>query len=439
MQLLNTIEQLYALYTQSYTVCTDTRNILPNSIFFALKGANFNGNTFALDALKNGAAYAVVDEDINTTDERVYKVENVLHTLQQLATYHRQQLSIPFIAIGGSNGKTTTKELLLAVLAKKYRTYATKGNLNNHIGVPLTLLAIKPDVEMAVIEMGTNQPGDMEELCTITQPNYGITTNIGKEHLAGFGSMEAIAKEESILYLHLLKNNGLAFVNANDEWLCRMASRLERVYKYGYTSADKEVFSADYTGRLLQANPNIHCQLPDTEGETIAQLSGEYNFENIMAAAAIGHYFAVDAAMIQEAVAGYAPTNNRSQIVVKGSNTLYMDCYNANPSSMEVALKNFAAYQVPNKVVVMGDMLELGSFAPAEHEAMARLCNQLGFETVYCVGPLFAPYASLMNARAFENSEALKQHFIQHPLQNSYILFKASRGIALEKAAEAVV
>lgn len=439
MQALASIEQLYALYTQNYTVCTDTRNILPQSIFFALKGANFNGNTFALEALKSGAAFAVVDEDIEGGDHRVYKVANVLQTLQQLANYHRRQLQIPFIAIGGSNGKTTTKELLNAVLGKKYRTHATKGNLNNHIGVPLTLLSITPDIEMAVIEMGTNQPGDMEELCTIAEPDYGITTNIGKEHLAGFGSMEAVAKEESVLYLHLLNSNGLAFVNANDEWLCRMAARLPRVYKYGYNTAIKNVFSADYMGQLIDANPNITCTLPHTQGTTRAQLSGQYNFENIMAAAAIGHYFKVDAGDIQAAIEGYAPTNNRSQIVVKGTNTLYMDCYNANPSSMEVALKNFAAYQVPNKIVVVGDMLELGEFAPNEHKAIAELCLELGFETIYCVGPLFAPHAHLMNALPFENAEALKQHFIQQPPQNSYLLFKASRGIALEKAAEAVV
>jgi UDP-N-acetylmuramoyl-tripeptide--D-alanyl-D-alanine ligase len=437
MQTLQTIEQLYHLYTKGFVACTDTRNIIEGSLFFALKGGNFNGNLFALEALEKGAAFAIVDEEINTTDNRVYKTANVLQTLQQLAHYHRLQLNIPIIAIGGSNGKTTTKELLSAVLGKKFKTHATRGNLNNHIGLPLTLLEVKPDIEMVVLEMGTNQPGDMEQLCAIAAPSFGITTNIGKEHLEGFGSLEGVAKEESILYLHLLKNNGLAFVNANDEWLVRMAARLEKVYKYGYDSPERKISNADYKGILLNANPFIDATLEGVEIK--AQLSGEYNFQNIMAAAAIGNYFGVDSHKIKEAIEGYAPTNNRSQVVQKGNNVLYMDCYNANPSSMEVALRNFAAFTVPNKIVVMGDMLELGNFAPAEHEAMATLCAQLAFDKVYFVGPIFAPYAPIAHALHFETSAQLKEHFLQQPPQNSYLLFKASRGIALEKAAEGVV
>lgn len=436
MQPLAQIQELYKLYSSNYLVCTDTRNILANSIFFALKGANFNGNTFALDALKNGAAYAVVDEDIITDDNRVFKVDNVLKILQQLANYHRKQLKIPFIAIGGSNGKTTTKELLNAVLSQKYKTYATKGNLNNHIGVPLTLLAIQPDVEMAIIEMGTNQPGDMEELCTITEPNYGITTNIGKEHLEGFGSLEGVAKEESVLYLHLMKNNGLAFVNANDEWLTRMASRLEKVYKYGYNTTDKKIVNADYIGELITANPFVECTLPDVAGNVKAQISGEFNFENIMVAAAIGNYFGVDGEQIKGSIEGYVPTNNRSQVIIKGSNTLYMDCYNANPTSMEVALKNFASFNHPNKIIVLGDMFELGEFASAEHKATAELCKILCFKTIYTVGKLFIPHTEIMSAKNFETSSDLAEYFRQNPPKNTYILFKASRGIALEKAAE---
>lgn len=436
MQKLSSIEQLYQLYRKHYSVCTDTRNIVPLSIFFALKGANFNGNKFALDALKKGAAYAIVGEDIEETDERVFKVDSVLGTLQQLANYHRKQLDIPFIAIGGSNGKTTTKELLNSVLSQKYKTYATKGNLNNHIGVPLTLLAIQPDVEMAIIEMGTNQPGDMEELCSITEPNYGITTNIGKEHLEGFGSLEGVAKEESVLYLHLMQNGELAFVNANDEWLTRMAARLQKVYKYGYNTTEKKIINADYIGELITANPFIECRLPNVDGIVKAQLSGEFNFENIMVAAAIGNYFEVEGEQIKKGIESYTPTNNRSQVVVKGNNTLYLDCYNANPSSMEVALKNFASFEHPNKIVVLGDMFELGEFAAAEHKATIELCHKLGFKTVYTVGKLFTPYAETINAIPFETSSELAEHFKQHQPQNSYILFKASRGIALEKAVE---
>ncbi len=438
MQQLSSIEQLYRLYSQQYRVCTDTRNILPNSIFFALKGANFNGNAFAVEALNKGAAYAIVDEGINTTNDRVLRVQNVLQTLQQLANYHRKQLSIPFIAIGGSNGKTTTKELLNSVLSQKFTTYATKGNLNNHIGVPLTLLAIKPDVEMAIIEMGTNQPGDMEELCNIAEPDYGITTNIGKEHLEGFGSLEGVAKEESVLYLHLMKNGGLAFVNANDEWLTRMASRLEKVYKYGYNTTDKKIVNADYIGELITANPFIECKLPNINEKVKAQLSGEFNFQNIIAAAAIGNYFEVGGEQIKTGIESYAPTNNRSQVVVKGSNTLYMDCYNANPSSMEVALKNFASFEHKNKIVVLGDMFELGEFAEAEHKAIMELCRELGFENVYTVGELFTPYADIVKAKTFKTSTELAENFKQHPLKDTYILFKASRGIALEKAVEGI-
>lgn len=438
MQQIPSIQWLYQQYLLSGTVSTDTRNIQPGSIFFALKGANFNGNSFALQALENGAALAIVDEPQTTDSDRIWHTKDALATLQQLATYHRGQLTAPVIAIGGSNGKTTTKELLNAVLSKKYATYATKGNLNNHIGVPLTLLATPVNAEMVVIEMGTNQPGDMEQLCAIVHPSHGVITNIGKEHLELLGNLEGVAKEESVLYQYLQQNEGVAFVNNNDEWLEKMGSRLPNAITYGFDTTEKQL-NAHYKGVLMEANPKIIAKLPE-EGEAIvAHLSGAYNFQNILAAAAIGDYFEVSAAQISEAVQGYEPTNNRSQIVKRGSKTLYMDCYNANPSSMEAALRNFASYTVPNKIVVLGDMYELGSYAAQEHQNIAELCVALGFEKIYTVGPSFAVHADVMKAQSFETALQLKEYFIQQPPQNSYLLFKASRGIKLEIAAEAIV
>lgn len=439
MQQIPTIEWLYKQYIDNGAVIsTDTRSIQPGSIYFALKGANFNGNTFAAQALANGAILAIVDEDPGTNDNRIYYTPDALAALQQLATYHRRQLTAPVIAIGGSNGKTTTKELLYAVLGKKFATHATKGNLNNHIGVPLTLLSVPATAEMVIIEMGTNQPGDMAQLCAIAEPSHGIITNIGKEHLELLGDIEGVAKEESVLYQYLQQNGGVAFVNNNDDWLEKMGARLQNTRTYGFDTPEKQP-NANYKGVLLNANPAITCLLPANTQEVKAHLSGAYNFQNILAAAAIGDYFGVSAIQIQEAVEGYEPTNNRSQIVMRGSNTLYMDCYNANPSSMEAALRNFATFAVPNKIVVLGDMFELGSHAPQEHQNMAALCVELGFEHIFCVGPLFAAHATSMKAMAFETSAQLKEYFLQHPPQNSYLLFKASRGIALEKAAEGIV
>ncbi len=310
------MQTLYSQYKETYNVSTDTRKLEPGCIFFALKGPNFNGNRFAAQALASGAAYAVVDEEEFVTDQRYILVPDALKALQDLATYHRQQLKIPIIAIGGSNGKTTTKELTARVLGKRFNVVATAGNLNNHIGVPLTLLSVKPGTNLAVIEMGANRIGDIEELCAIALPDSGIITNIGKEHLEGFGSLEGVARAESELYHFLDANGGLAFVNLNDEWLERMGGRLQRKTTYGFG----EEINADVKGTLLESRPGIkyHIQQGDTVIEGTSVLMGDYNFQNIMAAAAIGLHFGVSAPDIVSAVASYTPTNNRSQLIQKG-------------------------------------------------------------------------------------------------------------------------
>lgn len=432
-----TVEQLYALYLQHPQVCTDTRSITPGCMFFALKGERFNGNLFAAEALQKGAAYVIIDEG-EAKDVAYIKVESALQTLQQLATYHRKQLRIPVIGIGGSNGKTTTKELTASVLQKKFRTLATRGNFNNHIGVPLTLLEITQAHEIAVIELGTNHPGEIELLCNIALPDYGLITNIGKEHLEGFGSLEGVALEESQLYLHLLRTGGTAFVSVNDPMLVRMAARLTKKITYGYRKANKEIFAADHTYTLLESIPEIHWEMEKHQGICISPLSGEYNFSNIAAAATLGKYFGVPEKDIADAVASYRPQNSRSQWIQHGSNHIFLDCYNANPSSMQVALESFSQLDKHPKIAVVGDMFELGDHAAAEHEQLARLIATMPFDKVFCVGAEFSRHASLMKADAFATSQELAIHLATLKPENSWFIFKASRGVALEKALEGI-
>lgn len=417
---------LYELYTRHFSVCTDTRKITDNTIFFALKGPNFNGNKFAEQALEQGAAYAVIDEAEYKKDDRYLLVDDVLTSLQQLANYHRKQLSIPVIGIGGSNGKTTTKELIYAVLSSHFKTYCTQGNLNNHIGVPLTLLAVKPDAEMLIVELGTNQPGDIEELCQIAEPNYGLITNIGKEHLEGFGGLEGVAKEESELYLHLMKNGGTAFVNANDDWLVRMSSRLAGTIKYGYNNPD-----AEYTAELLKANPNITFKWEGSE--VTSALMGSYNMDNIMAALCIGKHFAVPADKVRKAIEAYKPTNNRSQLIKKGDTLIYLDAYNANPSSMELALKNFADSPEKPKLALLGDMFELGSYAEEEHKAIAELAVGLPIDKVVLVGNEFMKLKGSINADFYNTIDEVADQIDSYKNKYGSALVKGSRGMTMEK------
>lgn len=420
---------LYELYTRHFSVCTDTRKITPDTIFFALKGPNFNGNTFAEKALEQGAAYVVIDEAEYKKDARYLLVEDVLETLQQLATYHRKQLNIPVIGIGGSNGKTTTKELMYAVLSNHFITYCTQGNLNNHIGVPLTILAVKPDAEILIVELGTNQPGDIAELCRIAEPNYGLITNIGKEHLEGFGGLEGVAKEESELYLHLMKNGGTAFVNANDDWLVRMASRLAGTIKYGYNNP-----TADHTAELIKANPSITFKWEGSE--VTSALMGNYNMDNIMAALCIGQHFGVPANKTKKAIEAYRSTNNRSQLLDKEGTLIYLDAYNANPSSMELALKNFAESPEKPKLALLGDMFELGSYAEEEHKTIAELATGLPIDKVVLVGTEFLKLKGKMAADFYEDVTALIADITNYKGKYASVLVKGSRGMTMEKVVD---
>lgn len=420
---------LYELYTRHFSVSTDTRKITPNTIFFALKGPNFNGNAFAEKALEQGAAFAVIDEEEYKKGENYILVKNVLATLQQLANHHRKQLNIPVIGIGGSNGKTTTKELMYAVLSTHFKTYCTQGNLNNHIGVPLTLLAVKPDAEMLIVELGTNQPGDIAELCQIAEPNYGLITNIGKEHLEGFGGIEGVAKEESELYLHLMKNGGTAFVNANDDWLMRMASRLAGTISYGYDNN-----MADCTAQLLAANPQIKYEW---EGSQVtSNLMGSYNMHNIMAAVCVGKHFGVPVDKINNAIAGYKPSNNRSQLIEKGNTLIYLDAYNANPSSMELTIKNFADSPAKPKLVLLGDMFELGSYAEEEHKAIAALATNSGIDKVVFAGQEFLKLKGKYNADFYADVNEIIAHIDEYKNKYASVLIKGSRGMTMEKTVD---
>ncbi len=430
------IAELYKYFLSSRKISTDTRNIEEGSIFFALKGPNFNANQFAKQALKAGAVLAVIDEEqyLENGDSRYFLVPDVLQCLQGLATYHRLKFKIPVIGIGGSNGKTTTKELVAAVLSKRYETLYTIGNLNNHIGVPLTLLRITEQTEMAVIEMGANHIGEMEELSKIAQPNFGLITNIGKEHLEGFGSLEGVAKGESELYYWLLKHDGTAFVNANDEWLCRMAGRLNHTYRYGYDYKDKKIVNAQLKAELLVSNP-VEFRVEGVQGSCKMNLSGVYNFENALTAAAIGRYFNVEFSDIYSALAGYLPKNNRSQWLDGKKYKIFMDAYNANPSSMEVSIKAFSEEE-GKKVLIMGDMFELGEHAETEHQLLLNIAEGLGFEQIILVGNEFVKANKEAKHLAFENTSLAKEYLMKNELKADKVMLKASRGVGLEKLVE---
>lgn len=403
-------------------------------MFFALKGANFNGNQFAQDALDKGAKYVVIDEEIFKTSDRFLLVEDCLKALQALANWHRNLLKIPFLAITGTNGKTTTKELVNSVLSTKFTTKATQGNLNNHIGVPLTLLGVKQEHEMVVIEMGANHVGDIHELCTIAEPNFGLITNIGQAHLEGFGSYEGVLRAKSELYDHLLKKGGTAFINANNPVLLNMGKRFERsneakVIYYGTPDSF-------YHATLRTASPYI--SYANENGEIIdTQLLGTYNFDNILSALCIAKYFGVDMQFAHQAIANYTPTNNRSQVIKGEHNTLILDAYNANPSSMQAALENFEKMPVQNKIVILGDMFELGDFSDEKHQEIAQLALGMNFNTTLFCGKAFFKIQnhinkSSTNALFFESKEDLKIYLQDNSFKNNYLLFKGSRGMGLE-------
>lgn len=415
------IKKIYTLYAKHYLVDTDTRNVRKNTLFFALKGAHFNGNKFAVEALKNGADYAIIDEKEFHTSTKTILVDNVLETLQKLASYHRLQLKIPVIALTGSNGKTTTKELINCVLSEKYKTTATIGNLNNHIGVPLTLLSMTPKTEIGIVEMGANHLKEIEFLCAIAQPDYGYITNFGKAHLEGFGSIEGVIKGKSELYTFLNKNNKTVFINPND------ALQVEN------TKSSKTVCFPK-SSVFLEADPFVKLSIDAIEIQS--NLIGDYNYTNIVAAITIGNYFEVEIQKIKKAIEKYTPNNNRSQIILKGSNHIILDAYNANPSSMNVALENFSKIKKPFKTVILGDMFELGRESDKEHQEIVNLADSFSFSNTMYVGANF--YNTNTKNNTFATFEELKKFIHKKPLENQSILIKGSRGMKLERILELI-
>jgi len=427
------IASLYAIFRNHSIVSTDTRNIPINSIFFALKGANFNGNAFASEALSKGASYCVIDEQEFALNDKMILVDNVLKSLQQLANYHRNQLGLPILAITGTNGKTTTKELITAVLSKKFRVDSTKGNLNNHIGVPLTLLSMDESTEFGVVEMGANHPGEIKILCEIANPDFGIVTNIGKAHLEGFGSFEGVIKTKSELYNFIRNKGGKCFINADNSLLTKQAEGIETI-SYG------ESTSYYMTGELASTDNYLVVKALFPKGWLYlkSNLVGNYNFENLLAAACIGKYFEVDPILIQDAIAQYTPSNNRSQLIKKANNTIIMDAYNANPTSMMAALKNFGSIQHENKCLILGDMLELGDASAEEHQKITDFIEEQAFSDVYLVGPQFKNTIDRSQKKKFEQVELLSIYLKTQPIENKLILIKGSRGIHLEKVLDLI-
>lgn len=419
------LEKLYANYLETGKISTDTRDIAAGSIFFALRGEKFNANEFAAQALEKGARYAVVDESAYATDDRFVLVENVLDTLQALARHHRQQLTIPVIGLTGSNGKTTSKELLNAVLSTTFKTFATKGNLNNHIGVPLSLLSITSAHEIAVIEMGANHVGEIALLCSIANPTHGFITNIGRAHIGTFGGYENIIRGKSELYQHLLTHQGTVFINSQSAVLANMAKRFKEPYFY-------PAIGDYYTASLISSDPCIRLRAANGE-EIQTNLTGGYNFENIAAALCIGKFFGVDDKKANEAVANYMPGNMRSQILRKETNTVILDAYNANPSSMEAAIENLASMKAPKKVAILGDMFELEEEAEKEHTLLGELTKSKKFNRVYFCGKLMR-HAGQVYPDAFyaETKQQLIEELKNNPVKEATILVKASRGIGLE-------
>lgn len=420
------IQDLYAVFVQHPNIQTDSRKIQPGDVYFALKGPNFNGNQFAQQALQQGAAFAVVDEPVNFVDERLITTQDVLSTLQALAKYHRQQFTIPFIAITGSNGKTTTKELIHEVLSTSFITYTTKGNLNNHIGIPLTILSVKKDAQMAVIEMGANHQKEIESYCEYTLPTHGLITNCGKAHLEGFGGLEGVKKGKGELFQYLKAHNGTAFIMADYPYLHQMSEGIDQLETYGTQAAA-------LTGVVQSGSEFLEVQF--TGGTNIAsirtQLVGDYNLPNVLVAVKMGQYFGVAEDKIKMALEQYAPSNSRSQLMEKNGRKIILDAYNANPTSMKAAIENFAAMEGNNKILLLGGMMELGEESSAEHEALVQLIDQYQWAAVVLVGGDFKnlthPYIY------FDTAIEAKPWLAQSANQQAMLLVKGSRSMQMEK------
>lgn len=430
-------ESLYPYYRQHPVISTDTRDIRPGSLFFALKGERFNGNRFAAQALEKGASYAVVDEAQADNDERYLYVDNVLAALQELALHHRAHLNIPVIGITGTNGKTTTKELIYAVLSQRFDTHATKGNLNNHIGVPLTILSITAQTEIAIIEMGANHVGEIAFLCGIAQPTHGLITNVGRAHLEGFGSFEGVKKAKGELYDHLALHGGTLFLQNDNPILHEMAAArsIAQVVTYGVSPQNHII------GELVSANPllTVKWTTAGADGYHVihTQLTGSYNTENILAAICIGNSFGVQTEQIKRGISEYVPTNNRSQLTKTDRNTLICDYYNANASSMAAALENLRTLEANRKAVVLGDMFEMGNDTYEEHRKVVEAALSVHANRIIFVGKAFYEHRRA-EAEFYDTTEAAKDALLANPIQHALVLLKASRGMAFEKLVEAL-
>ena len=427
------ISELHAIYLRYPIVTTDSRMCPKNSIFFALKGERFNGNLFADGALKAGCSYAVVDEwtdEVN--DERIIKVNNVLATLQALATYHREKLKIPVIAITGTNGKTTTKELLAIALSREFKVAYTQGNFNNHIGVPLTLLTMNKTHEIGVVEMGANRPGDIRELCDITKPNYGLVTNVGKAHLEGFGTLENVINTKCELYDYIRTHEGKVFVNKDNPFLLERSEGMDRIL---YGKNDPSLFAS---GSIANATPFLEFDWSffDSSYRVKTRLVGEFNFDNAISAVAISKFFGINSERISTALEEYEPQNHRSQFKRTERNDLIIDAYNANPTSMKASLEFFS--NVPTslpKMVILGEMKELGATAKEEHQRMIDFLKEQSFNQIILVGEIFQELSlSKHPYRIYSNVNELIESLKKEPVKKHYILLKGSHSVALEKA-----
>lgn len=418
------INKIHNLFLEYNTICTDTRKIKANSLFFALKGDNFNGNSYAKKALELGAKYAIVDEEKYATSKNIILVKNTLKTLQELASYHRNFLNIPIIALTGSNGKTTTKELIHVVLAQKYNITATKGNLNNHIGVPLTLLSMNSTTEIGVVEMGANHQKEIELLCAIAKPDFGYITNFGKAHLEGFGGVEGVIKGKSEMYEYLISNNKKIFINSKDPIQVKKTKQANTI-AFG---EEKNNFAII---KFLDAKPFVVSRINDTLVKS--KLIGSYNFNNIAAAITIGKYFNIDTINIKKAIEAFVPKNNRSQIIEKATNKIILDAYNANPTSMQAALNNFEKLD-NNKIVFLGDMFELGKESLEEHQSIVNLVNLLEINEAIFIGEhFFECEITSKKTKKYKTFNSFKDDYNFSKIEHANILIKGSRGMALER------
>lgn len=426
------IEDIYNIFQQIREIVTDSRNVTEGAIFLALKGGKFDGNKYAKKAIENGCSYAIIDNTDCKLNEKYILVDDVLKTLQLLANLHRRKLNMPIIGITGTNGKTTTKELIFSVLNQKYSVTSTKGNLNNHIGVPLTLLSMDEKTEIGVVEMGANHPGEIKQLCEIAQPDYGIITNIGKAHLEGFESFDNVIKAKKELYDYLNKTEGKVFYNSENAILKELVDNLEvEAISFGDQESiiKGEIMPSQ---QFLTADINIE----DFNYKLKTKLVGGYNLENVLAAVLIGNYFKVERELIFSAIENYIPTNNRSQFFKTEKNSLFLDAYNANPTSVEASIRNFESLELPRKSVVLGDMLELGKDAVKEHENIIQLLNEIKFDEIILVGNIYSSIEVPPNMLQFKSVDDLKKWISKKNIKDSNILIKGSRGIQLEKIVE---